>query len=257
MAKVAPLVGANINVRTSSTARRPVACAASDRKLWAPGVVAPSYLDGSLAGDYGWDPLGLSSDPKALAWYRQAELMHCRWAMLGCTGILAQEIFVPDVFWYEAGLPKNLPDGVSGLNLGGILAFEFCMMHYVEVRRWQDYKNFGSVNTDPVFKNYSLPNEVMGYPGGMFDPFGYSKGDSNLDELKTKEVKNGRLAMLAWVGFTIQAQATGKNPIACLLDHLSDPAVNNIANNIGNCVTPDSVDVGGVNIPLYCLWPGL
>lgn len=29
---------------------------------------------------------------------------------------------------------------------GGLLAWEFILMHWVEVRRWQDYKNFGSVN---------------------------------------------------------------------------------------------------------------
>jgi len=32
------------------------------------------------------------------------------------------------------------------VNLGGLLAWEFLLMHWVEVRRWQDYKNFGSVN---------------------------------------------------------------------------------------------------------------
>lgn len=31
----------------------------SDRPLWFPGAVAPPYLDGSLVGDYGFDPLGL------------------------------------------------------------------------------------------------------------------------------------------------------------------------------------------------------
>ena len=50
---------------------------------------------------------------------------------------------------YTAGEPKNLPDlyfGPSGVNLGGILAWEFLLMHWVEVRRWQDYKVPGSVN---------------------------------------------------------------------------------------------------------------
>ncbi len=36
--------------------------------------------------------------------------------------------------------------GAGQVNLGGLLAWEFLLMHWVEVRRWQDYKNFGSVN---------------------------------------------------------------------------------------------------------------
>jgi hypothetical protein len=78
--------------------------------------------------------------------YRQAELVHCRWAMLGVAGVLAQEILKPDVFWYEAGLPENLPGPFKGINMGGLLAWEFLMMHFVEVRRWQDIRNHGSVN---------------------------------------------------------------------------------------------------------------
>jgi light-harvesting complex I chlorophyll a/b binding protein 4 len=66
--------------------------------------------------------------------------------MLGVAGILAQEILVPNVFWYEAGEPGNLPAPFKDTNMGGLLAWEFCLMHFVEVRRWQDYKNFGSVN---------------------------------------------------------------------------------------------------------------
>lgn len=42
----------------------------------------------------------------------------------------------------------------------------------------------------------------MGYPGGIFDPLGFSKG--NLKELQTKEIKNGRLAMIAFMAFVIQ-----------------------------------------------------
>lgn len=43
-----------------------------------------------------------------------------------------QEIFRPDVFWYEAATKTESPFGIVGL-----LAFEFWAMHFVEIKRWQ------------------------------------------------------------------------------------------------------------------------
>ena len=174
--------------------------------------------------------------------------------MLGTAGILGAEIYNPDVFWYEAAQPENIPFLNDSFNLGALLGVQFLMMHWVEVRRWQDMKNFGSVNEDPIFKGNTVPNEQMGYPGGIFDPFGWSKGD--LATLQTKEIKNGRLAMFSFVGYVLQAQATGKGPIACWKEHLASPFDTTIFNNIGVCKIGASADVGGVVIPTPCLWPG-
>lgn len=38
----------------------------------------PAWLDGTLPGDYGWDPLSLGQDPAKLERYVELELLHAR-----------------------------------------------------------------------------------------------------------------------------------------------------------------------------------
>ena len=73
------------------------------------------------------------------------------------------------------------------------------------------------------------------YPGGpFFNILGLGKNEAELRDLKLKEIKNGRLAMLAMLGFGSQAVLTGKGPFENLLDHLSDPVKNNILTNFAH-----------------------
>jgi hypothetical protein len=63
----------------------------SSRRYDSPFV---EQLDGSLPGDRGFDPLGLSNIDDLgldLYWLREAELKHARVAMLASFGALAQE----------------------------------------------------------------------------------------------------------------------------------------------------------------------
>jgi light-harvesting complex I chlorophyll a/b binding protein 5 len=201
-----------------------VARAAADRPLWNPGSDAPKWLDGSLPGDYGFDPLGLGSDPDALKYFVQAELVHGRFAMLGAAGIVlpglatkAGVLNVPE--WYDAGLVSIQK---SGIPLAALISVQLLLFGWVEGKRYQDFKNPGSQG-DGTFLGITdgFKGTGNGYPGGFFDPMNMSS-----PEMKQKEIKNGRLAMLACVGFVSQhACYPGKGPIDNLFDHMANPGM--------------------------------
>ena len=60
---------------------------------------------------------------------------------------------------------------------------------------------------------------------------GMSKNATTFAELQTKEIKNGRLAMVAFAGFIGQWYSTGATPLANLGAHLADPFHNTVATN--------------------------
>lgn len=211
-----------------------------------------TYLDGSLPGDYGFDPLGMS-DPEGAGgyitpeWLSYAEVIHGRWAMLGAAGCLAPEILgaagvIPaetGVTWFSSGVipPAGSYDNYWG-NPYTVFWVNVCLMQFAELRRLQDFKNPGSMG-----KQFFLGLEKgfggsgnPAYPGGpFFNPMGFGKDEASMKKMKAKEIKNGRLAMLAMFGFGAQGILTGVGPVANLSAHLSDPTVNNI---IGSFATP-------------------
>ncbi|KAI9169826.1 hypothetical protein LWI29_003221 [Acer saccharum] len=195
-----------------------------DRPIWFPGSVPPPWLDGSLPADFGFDPLGLGSDPETLRWNVQSEIVHCRWAMLGAAGIFIPEFLTKlgilnTPSWYSAGEQEYFTDTTT------LFIVEMIFIGWAEGRRWADILKPGCVNTDPIFPNNKLTGTDVGYPGGLwFDPLGWGSGSpEKVKELRTKEIKNGRLAMLAVMGAWFQHIYTGTGPIDNLFAHLADP----------------------------------
>ncbi len=151
-----------------------------------------------MVGKYAYgdvfDPLNLANSGFDLKWLREAEIKHGRVCMLAATGFIFPDAIakLPNVdpqLTSFAAHDANL--GPYGGGMGQILLF----IGLLEV--------LGSV---PAI-NYTM-NGGDREPGDFgFDPLGYLDGatKAQIDDLKTKELKNGRLAMLAFSGMVTQA----------------------------------------------------
>jgi len=211
-----PVVGQKSSFFAGSSSVSMLGCSNGSRVCmaeWLPGNPRPAYLDGSAPGDFGFDPLGFGEVPENLERFKESELIHARWAMLAVPGVLIPEAlgygnWVSAQKWAATpgGQATYLGNPVPWGTLPIILAVEFVAVAFAESQR--------NGEPDP---------EKRKYPGGPFDPLGFSKG-ANIEELKLKEIKNGRLALVAFLGFVIQAIAyPGTGPLENLRTHLADP----------------------------------
>ncbi|KNA17651.1 hypothetical protein SOVF_078010 [Spinacia oleracea] len=199
----------------------------------------PSHLTGQFPGDYGFDLAGLGKDADALQKYYNFEILHARWAMLGALGALIPEILdfsgashFAEPVWWRVGYSKLMGEtldylGIPGLHVAGsqgIIVIAICQVLLMVGPEYARYCGIEALEPLGIF----LPGDTN-YPGGvLFDPLNLSKDPVAFEELKVKEIKNGRLAMVAWLGFFFQAAVTGKGPIENLVQHISDPLHNNL-----------------------------
>eukprot|EP00897_Mesotaenium_endlicherianum_P006200 jgi/Mesen1/5608/ME000282S04758 len=209
-----------------------------NRPLWFPGSPAPAHLDGSLAGDFGFDPLSLGAEKEDLRWYVQAELVHARFAMAGVAGILLTDILrvtgLRDLpVWYKAGAAHyDLADAWT------LFAVQILLFAFVETKRYMDFRKPGSQKDEEIAWFFGIEPAFEGlengYPGGpVFDPMGFAANTKTIQEMKQREIKNGRLAMIAAVGFAVQAAVTKQGPFENLLTHLANPFHATIFQSLG------------------------
>eukprot|EP00956_Cyclotella_meneghiniana_P010897 scaffold15236_cov75-Cyclotella_meneghiniana.AAC.8 len=144
-----------------------------------------------------FDPLGLSERaPEWLNWFREAELKHGRQAMLGVVGLVVPEfIRVPgEQFSFEA-IPKVIDahDALLDTSMKQILLW---------ISLWE-------AMCIPALANM---NEFDRSPGDFgFDPLKLMpKDEAGKKAMQLKELKNGRLAMIALGGMISGAVITGK-----------------------------------------------
>jgi hypothetical protein len=166
-----------------------------------PFLENPPKLDGTLAGDIGFDPVGFSNYFD-LRWLRESELKHGRVCMLGVLGLIIPEVFVLPQF--QAGVTPV--DSFFQVPAPGL---------------WQVFFTIGAVEFfSHGFKLTPSDMFVDGRtPGDFgFDPLGFGKNPANIADFQLKEIKHSRLAMIAFGGLLHQQLLYKTGTLAQLAD---------------------------------------
>ena len=169
-----------------------------------PFLPRPATLKGELAGDVGFDPFNFARTEEQLLSMRQAELKHARIAMLATVGWFAAELLhqpladswgLPSLLGFGDRVPSTLNGGLDNIAPG----------FYVSALIAASYFEFMSIGLE------EMPR--------LWDPLGlYPKDIEGQKRMELAEIKNGRLAMVAIVGFAIQELFTHVGVVHNLLN---------------------------------------
>jgi len=152
-----------------------------------------------------WDPFGFSTDCSVgkLLFYREAELKHGRVAMLAAAGILVGEQFHP-LFGGNIDLPAYITFQFTPLQ-----TFWPAVVAAIAIPETFSVFTFqGPEQKEPQL--WSIKEDRI--PGDFnFDPLGLKPEDPDeFKEMQTKELNNGRLAMIAAAGMIAQELVTNR-----------------------------------------------
>jgi len=198
-------------------ARKAEATGATNEKPFAGGLIGG---ESAFAGqEFNFDPLGLSVKcEKYLPWFREAELKHGRIAMLAFVGLVVPE-FVrvpgPDAC-YAA---KTVVDAHNACVGNPPFPFLVNAEDFFGTDRQQGplFQVYAFAGVVEMLTTFAKTCNVSNKPGLTLENAGdYALGKNFLPsdpakakEMKLKELKNGRLAMLAFGGAITQATLTG------------------------------------------------
>lgn len=158
--------------------------------------------------------MGLATDQETVEKYRGYELLHSRWAMLGAAGMFIPEGLaangadIKSATWFETGTAMlegdtlnyfAVPWGIvsNPLPLAAVVVVEVALMAAVENYRRTGEGPAGYAPGVGKFDSSAFDGLDPLYPGGPLDPFNFARDPEIFQELKVKEIKNGRLAMMA------------------------------------------------------------
>jgi len=176
-----------------------------------PFLKRPTNLDGTHAGDVGFDPLGLS-EQFDLYTMMEAEVRHSRLAMLAVVGWPLAELLGPNFMLHGPNhiSPSVLNgfDPLSFIAVAGILG-GFGFFEYQTSLRRVDDKALGKKHSEDMANvwKYGVPGDYNFDPLNLYSAFGDSAdGRKAMREL---EVGHGRWAMVGITAFAAWEALTG------------------------------------------------
>jgi hypothetical protein len=173
-----------------------------DKSYAMPFLSRPPALDGSMAGDVGFDPLGFSNYFD-LKWLREAELKHGRICMLGALGFLVQEQIQLPLPGFDNPVAT---EAFFSVPAGGLWQI-FFTLGAVEV-----ISNNGALTPATMFTGGRAPGDIG------FDPLKLSTDENVLRRFELAELKHARLAMIGLGGMLHQMLLTKQAPIDQLIN---------------------------------------
>jgi hypothetical protein len=172
-------------------------------------------LPGALAPVGFFDPLGFAekADENTMKRYREAELTHGRVAMLAAVGFLVGEKVEGSSFLFDAQITGPAIGHLAQVPVGFWVALTVAIGAAEQTRAtvgWVEPENV-PVDQPGLLRADYVPGDIG------FDPLGLRPSDpEELKVMQTKELQNGRLAMLAAAGFMAQELVDGKG----IIEHL-------------------------------------
>lgn len=153
-----------------------------------PFAEKPAALDGTMVGDIGFDPLGFSSS-FPLTWLREAELKHARVCMLAVLGYVAVDLGLR-----APGAEK----------IGQVTSFTAHNACVTSGHMWFLLLVIGVLELVGIGALAATMNGNREPGDFALDGFGAKKDPELFKRYQMNELKNGRLAMLAFSGIVTQ-----------------------------------------------------
>jgi len=218
--------------------------------LWLPSTTRPFWLDGSLPGDRGFDPAGLSKPVEylqnAIDQLDQNQAVNKAGAVIGAFKPTVDQVSSASLQPYSEvfGLQRfrecelihgrwamlatagmvaaESATGVSWVDAGnvelsGARYLDFDLPFTISQLCWFEAL---AVGVAELYRNGELDASKRVYPGGAFDPLNLATpgavSSEQVNRLREAEIKHARLAMVAFFGLGVQALSVGEGALGSL-----------------------------------------